>query len=447
MTRRIIGIVDSDSFVKWGASLLATLPDGWETSLVAVNTAATASDTQLVNAVGPNGATIERLQRSDIVERVRVERPDAVLVATRGPIAEVLIGELIRRVPRRPVIVTGLPGISTPAKWKGLFLRAQADLFVLHSHREIREYRALAAEHDTTHRFGLSTLPFLHSASGIRSAPKRDSIVFAAQAAVPAGLEARRMLMSWLADAARANPDLRVVVKIRAVGGEGQTHKERHPLPDLMPEDAPPNLVVETGAMGDHLARAVGFVTVSSTATLEAIAHDVPSLVLADFGVTGKLINEVFMGSGLLGTSRDLISARFKRVIDGWREDNYFHPEADDDWADQLDMLVALREASRLPVRSALRVSRGGPLRRAWERKRAFGRHDHSAIGYMALAVGTPLRLARNAAYAAMPSGAPTEPVDTLVERASESEVLDADGTPAPGEHAHADRPSLVAQP
>ena len=418
MTRRIIGIVDSDSFVKWGASLLGTLPGDWETSLIAVNTAATASDAQLVSAVGPGGETIERLQRPEVIDRVRAQRPDAVLVATRGPIAEVLIAELVRRIPRRPVIVTGLPGISTPAKWKGLFLRAQADLFVLHSHREIREYRAMAAEHGTSHRFGLSTLPFLHSASGIRSAAARDSIVFAAQPTVPAGIEARRMLMGWLAETARVHPDLRVVVKIRAVGGEGQTHKERHPFAELMPEDAPPNLVVQTGAMRDHLARAVGFVTVSSTATLEAIAHGVPSLVLTDFGVTGKLINEVFMGSGLLGTSRDLIAARFKRVIDGWREDNYFHPAADDDWAHQLDMLVALREASLLADRPAVRASRGGPLRRAWERKRAFGRHDHSAIGYVALALGTPLRMARNAAHAARPGAAPAEAVDTLVEEA-----------------------------
>lgn len=426
MTRRILGIVDSDSFVKWGATLLATLPEDWETSLVAVNTAATASDAQLVSAVGPNSVTIGRLQLGEIIDKVRSERPDAVLVATRGPIAEVLIGEIIRRVSHRPVLVTGLPGISTPAKWKGLFLRAQADLFVLHSHREIREYRALAAEHDMTHRFGLSTLPFLHAVSGIRSDVKRDSIVFAAQPTVPAGIDARRMLMGWLADTARENPHLRVVVKIRAVGGEGQTHLERYPFADLIPEDAPPNLVVETGAMSDHLARAVGFVTVSSTATLEAIAHDVPSLVLADFGVTGKLINEVFMGSGLLGTSRDLIAARFKRVVDGWREDNYFHPAADDDWADQLGMLVALREASLLPTRPTVRVSRGGPLRRAWERKRAFGQHDHSTMGYVALAVGAPLRLARNVARAAMPATAPAEPVDTLVEHGAGTEAFDA---------------------
>ncbi|QDZ14942.1 DUF6716 putative glycosyltransferase [Humibacter ginsenosidimutans] len=455
MPRSIIGIVDSDSFVKWGASLLATMPAGWRSSLVAVNTAATASDGQLRSALGalpavegvrggagsigdgtaPGVGEVERLSRPEIIERIRRERPDAVLVATRGPIAEVLIDEIHQRVPRRPVIVTGLPGISTPAKWKGLFLRARADLFVLHSHREIREYRALAASRGMTHRFGLSTLPFLHGRARGPIGGRRDRIVFAAQPTVPAGVEARRMLVSWLAETAAAHPHLEVVIKIRATTGEGQTHVERHPYRDLVPEDAPANLVVEGGSMAAQLDRAVGFVTVSSTAALEAIAHDVPSLVLADFGVSGKLINEVFMGSGLLGTSRDLVAGRFKQVVDGWREDNYFHPAVDDDWAHQLDMLVALRETARLPERPAVRVSRGGSLRRAWERKRAFGRHDHSAIGYVALAVGTPLRAARNAAFAALPNVSREEPVDVLVEQPealrSAADALSQAATPA----------------
>jgi hypothetical protein len=422
----MLGIVDSDSFAKWGASLLAALPDGWETSLVAVNTAATASDVQLSTAIrhaSTGGRPVQRLSHQQVVDHIRRHRPDAVLVATRGPIAEVLIDAIIRKVPRRPVIVTGLPGISTPAKWKGLFLRARADLFVLHSHREIREYRALAASHDMTHRFGLATLPFLHAAGGIRSGHRRDSIVFAAQPTVPAGLEARRMLMGWLAETASAHPDVRVVVKIRARNGEGQTHSEKHPYADLVPQDAPSNLVVEGGSMMDQLERAIGFVTVSSTATLEAIAHGVPSLVLADFGVSGKLINEVFMGSGLLGTSRDLIAARFKHVVPSWREDNYFHDAGDDDWSDQLDMLLTLRETSRLPERAAVRVSRGGPLRRAWERKRAFGEHDRSLAGYLALAVGTPLRLARNAASAVLPGPGRREAVDVVLARAADDAV------------------------
>ena len=72
-------------------------------------------------------------------------RPDAVLIAARGPLARVL-ARLVAELSPRPVIVTGLPGISIPATSRALQFRAQCDLFVLHSTREMREFAALAAD-------------------------------------------------------------------------------------------------------------------------------------------------------------------------------------------------------------------------------------------------------------------------------------------------------------
>ena len=42
----------------------------------------------------------------------------------------------------------------------------------------------------------------------------------------------------------------------------------------------------------------------------------------------------------------------------------------------------------------------GGVLRRAWDRKRALGSSDHSPLGYVALIVGTPARIAVLALHA-----------------------------------------------
>ena len=47
---------------------------------------------------------------------------------------------LVAALSPRPVIVTGLPGISIPATTQALVFRAQCDLFVLHSTREVREF-------------------------------------------------------------------------------------------------------------------------------------------------------------------------------------------------------------------------------------------------------------------------------------------------------------------
>jgi hypothetical protein len=104
--------------------------------------------------------------------------------------------------------------------------------------------------------------------------------------------------------------------------------------------------------MREQLARAAGFVTVSSTAALEAIAQDVPLLVLSDFGVSAQMINVVFEGSGLLGTLAELAEGDFRKAEPAWCAANYFHAQDRDDWAGLLAGLVISRP--RMPARSLL---------------------------------------------------------------------------------------------
>jgi hypothetical protein len=408
--RRVLGIVDTDSFAKWGAHLLSASPPEWELDIATVATPTSASREQLLSAfrgvderLAPLLSTPPAVRSVDaVVERIHLDPPDAVLVATLGPVAELIIDEIHRRVSPRPVLISGLPGISYPAKWKGLFLRARADLFVLHSRREVREYTLLAEENGVVPHFGLATLPFIERErdrgrefevpeAGPRARP-RDSIIFAAQPSVPAAIEDRQRIVDWLAATATTHPEWRIVIKTRAVRGEQQTHHETYPYADLLARDAPANLVVETGPMSAHLDRALALVTVSSTALIEAIGRDLPGLALTDFGVSRSLINEVFAGSGMEGTSADLTSGRFKPVSADWLDDNYFHPASADDWSAHASRLMVLRDAGALPDRSVVRRNRGGALRRAWERRIALGSHDRSALGLVASAIGTPIR-------------------------------------------------------
>lgn len=408
MGRRVVGVADSDSFVKWGASLLDSLPPGWELSLVVVASALTASPRQVEDAVAHTrfgGGGTRFLTLSELLSDSEVSRADAVLVACRGPVAEVILHALARRGPDRPVLVSGLPGISIPAKWKGIFYRAQADLFVLHSHREVDAYDELAREHDTPVEFVLATLPFARTANSVLPPDRpRDSIIFAAQAIVPRERPDRLRLVGHLCELARRHPELRVVLKVRALHGEEQTHAESYPLPDLLPADSPPNLVVEAGPMRGHLRRAVGFASVSSTAVLEAAALGVPSILLDDFGVGAETINDVFVGSGLLAPSDDLLNLRFPRLEPGWLSRNYFHAVEDNTFERRLSDLMTDRDHGRLVVRRPARRSRGGALRRAWDRRHALGRHDPSALGVVALVIGWPmfvLRRRRRASLAA----------------------------------------------
>lgn len=406
---RLVAIADSDSYLKWAASTLSALPADAE--LVVVDTPVRPSPGQLAAAVQGSAITAEAvrvLALADVVARVASVRPDAVLVATRGPQARVLLRELARLDPR-PALVTGLPGISIPATSKALFFRHQADLLIVHSHREVREFRALAAEGGAARPIALATLPFARAGAPpgeeILRGPRGRDLVFAVQSRVPADLGERRHLARILLEAADADAARRVVVKVRAVGRERQTHDERHPLPTLIAREAaragrevPPNLVVSNASMAAALETAQGLATVSSTAAIEAIARGVPVLALDTFGVSDALINTVFEASGVLGSADDLVKRRFRHPSAEWLHDNYFHASEDDELADRLGQVCEARRRGELAPRDGLPVV-GGELRLRWQRLRAFPGSERAPVRILVAAIGHPahtaVRLAR----------------------------------------------------
>ncbi|PZQ91938.1 MAG: hypothetical protein DI534_03055 [Leifsonia xyli] len=320
-----------------------------------------------------------------------------MLVATRGPQARTVLRELSAITPR-PVFVSGMPGISIPATRKALFFRAQADLFVLHARREVREFGALAARNGWHPRLALASLPF--AARGIPEprTPTGTDLVFAVQSIVPLAVDDRRRVARMLLAAAEARPDRRVVVKVRAAAGERQTHDEEHPIPELVAAEAaragravPPNLVVSSVAMSTALDTAEGLVTVSSTAIIEAIARGIPVIALDTFGIDDRLINPVFEGSGLFAGEDAVVGRAFRHPDPGWLDDAYFHPHTDDELVPRLRELVAARRSGGLPARAELPV-RGGALRRAWQRRLAFPGHDGGVRGLALDVIGHPLR-------------------------------------------------------
>ncbi|MFB4290550.1 DUF6716 putative glycosyltransferase [Nonomuraea sp. ATR24] len=346
---RVLAIADSDSYLKWAACLLGDLPAGCASELVVVRTPIAPSADQIAAAVGelpaPPVLTARAVRR--LAER---SRPDAILVACTGPVVDVLVSGVLDGLRPRPVFVTGLPGISVPATDKAWIYRSGCDLFVVHSEREVAEFAAVAARLGGGGAVGLARLPFLRPAPGRGGG---DRVVFATQAKVPRAREERERVLRGLAELAAARPDLDVVVKLRALEDEQQTHRERHHYQRLWRElGEPGRLRFEAGSMREHLAHAAGFVTVSSTAALEAIAQDVPLIVLSDFGVNAEMINLVFEGSGLLGTLDDLARGDFRRAEPRWTAANYFHPAGRDDWTGLLTGLVVSRP--RVPARSLL---------------------------------------------------------------------------------------------
>ncbi|MGN8551749.1 UNVERIFIED_CONTAM: hypothetical protein OHV15_04070 [Microbacterium sp. SLM126] len=391
--RRIVAVADTDSYVKWAAALVGALEGEWDASLLVLETPLVVSETQLATALAGSGLAADRVTRvtwEQLIPAVRGAGADAVLLAARGPLVRVLAREIAGMTPR-PVMVSGLPGISIPATRKAIAYRTQCDLFVLHSRRECREFAALARELRMPQRFALASLPFARGSVGAE--PRGTDLVFAAQAKVPAERADRLRIAKLLHRAAVADPSRRVVVKLRAAAGEQQTHAERDSYPDLLATlgASPPNLVVSTTSMAHALASAEGLVTVSSTAAIEAVGRGIPVIALDTFGVSPELINEVLADAGLLAGEDDVVARRFRRPAADWLDDNYFHDPADDDWIMRAERLIEARAAGLLAPRVPL-ARRGGALRDVWERKTVLGRQDRSPHGFVALAVGVPAR-------------------------------------------------------
>lgn len=382
-------MADSDSYLKWAAGLLDQLPEGWTSTLAVVRTPIVPSPAQIGAAVsgtrlgaGEPPAVVSARALRRLAERVR---PDAVLVACTGPVVDVLVSEVLDDLSPRPVFVSGLPGISIPATEKAWLFRGGCDLFVVHSGREVEEFGRIGKELGAAGSMALARLPYLGHREARADAGDRlvfpptagrpaattpaqgpgaalaGRVVFATQAKVPKRREDRESILLALAGLAQSHPGLDVVVKLRALETERQTHNERYHYERLWRSLVESGAVRDggvrfaAGAMREHLAQAAGFVTVSSTAALEAIAGQVPLLVLSDFGVSAEMINLVFEDSGCLGTLADLGRGDFRWPTEAWCDANYFHDPAAGDWVGRLAALVEEARAGRLgPLRPLL---------------------------------------------------------------------------------------------
>ncbi|MBT2473680.1 hypothetical protein J7E68_03580 [Microbacterium sp. ISL-103] len=416
---RVVAIADADSFVKWSASLLGSVP-GIRPHLLLVKTPLTASIEQQRTALIGTGMQADDVTRVAFARAsgwLEGEQPDVVLLAGRGPFVR-LMGRVVDGLTRRPVVVAGLPGMAIPAQRGALDYRRHADLLVVHSHREERAFAELGRRIGVQVPTALATLPFARSRSRMLASDRArvlasdaaraggtlvaerqteprsvrvpaTDLVFAAQALVPTGRDERAEIAATLVRAAEADPGRRVVVKLRSRPGESETHLERDPYLELLPARRPDNLVVSYGSMAEALSTAAGLVTVSSTAAVEAVALGVPVIALDSFGVSKSLLNTVFVGSGLLGGRSEVVAGRFRHPHPVWLRDNYFHPSSESTWWQHVEQLVALRRAGGLPTRR-VPEARAGALHEAWHRASVLGSEDRTFVGTAALAVGVP---------------------------------------------------------
>jgi hypothetical protein len=360
---RVLAIADTDSYLKWSAATLAALPDSWESTQLLIENPVMPSAAQIRAA---SNRPVEVLTHAALVRRIRTGFPDVVLLACTGPVVAALTAQKVFWGRTRPVLVAGLPGIGVPATRRAVTSRAACDLFLLHSKREVAEFAEIGARRAPRLTFGLASLPFLpaRTQEAAAEAELGRNLVFAAQAKVPVKRADREKILLALADSGSA------VVKLRAWSEEQQTHKETWSYPKIMDAlvarrrvsaDA---ITFVGGSMHDALRTSRGLVTVSSTAALEAMAMNRPTLIISDFGVSAEMINLVFEESGCLGTLDELRSGSLCHANPQWLEANYFHASQVNNWLELLTQLLAVRAAGQLPPRPRSRASLWRRVRR-----------------------------------------------------------------------------------
>ncbi|MBT0994582.1 hypothetical protein KIN34_09815 [Cellulomonas sp. DKR-3] len=341
---RVLGVADSDSYLKWAGTTLERLAAdpalSTEPALVVLRSPVEPTEGQVASALARTRWAHHppaRVNLGALGRTLRSVRPDVVLVATTGPAAEHVL-RLLARLPYRPVVVTGLPGMSLPATPTALRYRSTADLFVVHSHHERTAFTNLADELgdgvQVRSRFVVCRLPFLAPGSPVPDTAPLHRVVFAPQAKFPVDEPDRVAILRALGELALARPDLDVVIKLRGLAGDAQTHRERWPFDELAREHAEvpgvPAVRVATGPLHDHLTPGTALVTVSSTAVLEALALGLRALVIGDFGIGDENLTGVYADSGLVGSLADVAAGRVATADPAWVRENYLQAEPDE---------------------------------------------------------------------------------------------------------------------
>jgi len=353
---RVLAVADSDSYLKWAVWTLARLRDDGlapvdgtagggptpapgragppQVAAVVVRSPIAPTPDQVGAAVAGTGIAPPPVLTPHALRRlVRRTRPDVVLVAATGPVAELVARQVARALPaaRRPALLTGLPGMALPATPQGTGWRRWCDAFLVHARVEAAPYVEAFARQGARPDLVLTRLPFLDDPAGDAPAGVRR-VVLAAQAKVPASRADRVALLDGLAGLAADGLD--VVVKLRARAGERQTHNEAYPLDALWtaeharlgrPADA---VGFVTGPMGEQLTPGSALLTVSSTAGLESLARGLPTVFLADFGVGPEQLNEPFAASGCLRRLDDVaVTLRAGGPVPdpAWSDEHYLH--------------------------------------------------------------------------------------------------------------------------
>ena len=360
---RVAAVADTDSRLKWSWATAQLLAGARAPDIIVAESPVAPSNEQIDDVTDGRATMARSVSIGSFVDDPVIAAADVLTVClpTRA-LVEVhrQVAALHRRTGRRPVVVVGYAGLVYENRVEGLAWRIGADVICVNSRADEHVARSLVDELNRPSQ-RIVRLGYPQFARSTRPSDAPAALTFAAQPDVPARRVERLHLLERLIGYARRHPHETVILKLRTRPGERTTHPQPHDYRRLARqfEPLPSNLTFETGAISDTLDRTRCLVTVSSTAALESMARGLPTVLLTDFGVSERLGNHVFVGSGCMRSLGDVEGGAMPNPVAAWADEHGVFDDGSD--------------ALRATVSSLLHGARGtsdalGPLLPSIER-------------------------------------------------------------------------------
>jgi hypothetical protein len=229
----------------------------------------------------------------------------------------------------RPLVATIYPGILFRYHYDGFSARSPADLVLLNSRADCRNYRQLASALalDSGECFELGPITSIGSSCFKRNEGS-DLVVFFDQPSVPSSKVEKMYIFEQLSILADSHPKFRFGVKLRISPNQTTLHKGGHRTLDYLDEfnkglaSGRRKLELVSGSAREVISDAHLCLSVSSTALVEAISCGVPSVAITDFGIDEDYGGNFFVGSGICRSLDELNLVDLPALDDAWRVEN-----------------------------------------------------------------------------------------------------------------------------
>ncbi|HEG2606836.1 DUF6716 putative glycosyltransferase [Campylobacter sp. W0066.1] len=228
----------------------------------------------------------------------------------------------------RPLVVTGMNGLTDSNDTHALLCRIGADLICVNSLENLKNFKKKMS------LLGLSSNNLFYSGYGrlynqnkIPYNNEIKTILFVEQPSIPKHIKQKKYLVEKIIEYANRYPLRRIIIKKRAI--LHKQHMNAHLKDDTIFDffmknniKIPNNLIFNDSSVEELMYQVDLCVSFYSTVIIEAIALGVRSIIIKDFGIGRSNENHHFIGSGLLISLNEWIEDKIPNVNQEWKKNN-----------------------------------------------------------------------------------------------------------------------------